>query len=47
MVGAQGYGDENCTHRHDVFVVGGEGNAVDAVLVTRELGHTGFVLNIL
>ena len=32
------------THRHNVFVVGGEGDAVDAVLVTRELGHAGFVL---
>ena len=32
------------THRHNVFVVGGEGDAVDAVLVTRELGHAGLVL---
>ena len=35
------------THRHNVFVVGGEGDAVDAVLVTRELGHAGLVLRVL
>ena len=29
------------THRDDVLVVGGEGDAVDAVLVPWELGHTG------
>ena len=27
------------THRDNVLVVGGEGDAVDAVLVPRELGH--------
>ena len=27
------------THRDDVLVVGGEGDTVDAVLVTRELCH--------
>ena len=27
------------THRDDVLVVGGEGDAVDAVLVPRELSH--------
>ena len=34
------------THRHNVFVVGGEGDAVDAVLVTWELGHAGLVLRV-
>ena len=28
------------THRDDVLVVGGEGDAVDAVLVPREFSHT-------
>lgn len=27
------------THRDDVLVVGGEGDAVDAVLVPRKLSH--------
>ena len=27
------------THRDDVLVVGGEGDAVDAVLVSRKLSH--------
>ena len=35
------------THRHNVFVVGGKGDAVDAVLVTWELGHAGLVLKVL
>ena len=27
------------THRDDVLIVGGEGDAVDAVLVPRKLSH--------
>ena len=32
-------GDDNLTHRDDVFVVGGEGDAVDPILVAGELGN--------
>ena len=34
------------TYRHNVFVVGSKSHAVDAIFMSRELGHTALVLDI-
>ena len=34
------------TYRHNVFVVWSKSHAVDAIFVTRELGHAASVLDI-